>query len=55
MASPSQPKSLIFDLEVAPGKAEQLNRISMVGALCPGVALRLDQIAIAFPQARGRA
>ncbi|MGK9048667.1 hypothetical protein KXR63_14985 [Stutzerimonas chloritidismutans] len=33
MASPSQPKSLIFDLEVASGKAEQPDRIFMVGAL----------------------
>jgi len=31
MASPSQPKSLIFDLEVAPGKVEQPDRIFMVG------------------------
>ncbi|WP_256445920.1 hypothetical protein [Stutzerimonas chloritidismutans] len=31
MASPSQPKSLIFDLEVAPGKADQPDRIFMVG------------------------
>lgn len=35
MASPSQPKSLIFDLEVAPGKAEQPDRSFMVGALRP--------------------
>ena len=35
MASPSQPKSLIFDLEVAPGKADQSDRIFMVGALRP--------------------
>ncbi|UNG20240.1 hypothetical protein [Stutzerimonas zhaodongensis] len=33
MASPSQPKSLIFDLEVAPGKADKPDRIFMVGAL----------------------
>ncbi len=33
MASPSQPKSLIFDLEVPPGKAEQPDRIFMVGGL----------------------
>jgi len=31
MASPSQPKSLIFDLEVAPGKADQPNRIFLLG------------------------
>ncbi|WP_376779514.1 hypothetical protein [Stutzerimonas nitrititolerans] len=35
MASPSQPKSLIFDLEAAPGKAGQPDRIFMVGALRP--------------------
>jgi len=31
MASPSQPKSLIFDLEVAPGKADQPDPIFRVG------------------------
>ncbi len=55
MASPSQPKSLIFDLEVAPGKADQPDRIFMVGALRPDVTLRLDDIAIAILRARGRA
>jgi len=33
MASPSQPKSLISDLEVAAGKADKPDRIFMVGAL----------------------
>lgn len=33
MASPSHPKSLIIDLEVVPGKADQPDRIFMVGAL----------------------
>lgn len=55
MASPSQPKSLIFDLEVAPGKADQPDRIFMVGALHADVTLRRDDTAIAFPRARGRA
>ena len=35
MVSPTQPKSLIFDLEVAPGKASQPDRIFMVGAMRP--------------------
>lgn len=33
MVSPSQRKSLISDPEVAPGKADQPDRIFMVGAL----------------------
>ncbi len=55
MASPSQPKSLIFDLEVVPGKADQPDRIFMVGALRPDVTLRRGDTAIAFARARGRA
>lgn len=43
MASPSQPKSLIFDLEVAPGKAEQPDRIFMVGALRPDTGVELER------------
>jgi ATP-dependent DNA helicase RecQ len=35
MVSPTQPKSLIFDLEVVPGKANQPDRIFMVGAMRP--------------------
>jgi len=42
MASPSQPKSLIFDLEVAPGNADQPDRIFMVGALCPDTGEDLE-------------
>ncbi|MEG4313493.1 hypothetical protein U8L64_00035 [Pseudomonas sp. FIP_A4] len=55
MSTPSQPKNQIFDQEVAPRKADQTDRIFMVGALRPGVSLRLDEIALAFTQARGRA
>lgn len=43
MASPSQPKSLIFDLEVAPGKAGQPDRIFMVGALRPDTGEELER------------
>jgi hypothetical protein len=43
MASPSQPKSLIFDLEVAPGKADQPDRIIMVGALRPDTGEELER------------
>lgn len=43
MASPSQPKSLIFDLEVAPGKADQPDRIFMVGALRPDTGDELER------------
>ena len=43
MASPSQPKSLIFDLEVAPGKAEKPDRIFMVGALRPDTGTELER------------
>ncbi len=44
MASPSQPKSLIFDLEVAPGKADQPDdRIFMVGALRPDTGAELER------------
>lgn len=42
MASPSQPKSLIFDQEVAPGKADQPDRIFMVGALRPDTGEELE-------------
>jgi len=42
MASPSQPKSLIFDLEVAPGNADQPDRIFMVGALRPDTGEELE-------------
>jgi len=42
MASPSQPKSLIFDLEVAPGKADLPDRIFMVGALRPDTGEELE-------------
>lgn len=43
MASPSQPKSLIFDLEVAPGKADKPDRIFMVGALRPDTGAELER------------
>lgn len=43
MASPSQPKSLIFDLEVAPGNADQPDRIFMVGALRPDTGEELER------------
>ena len=43
MASPSQPKSLIFDLEVAPGKADKPDRIFMVGALRPDTGTELER------------
>lgn len=43
MASPTQPKSLIFDLEVAPGKADQPDRIFMVGALRPDTGEELER------------
>ncbi|WP_417585638.1 hypothetical protein [Pelagibacterium sp.] len=43
MASPSQPKSLIFDLEVTPGKADQPDRIFMVGALRPDPGEELER------------
>lgn len=43
MASPSQPKSLIFDLEVAPGKADQPDQIFMVGALRPDTGAELER------------
>lgn len=55
MASPSQPKSLIFDLEVALGKADQPDRVFIIGALRPDVTLLRGDTAIAFPRARGRA
>ncbi|WP_437269626.1 hypothetical protein ACRYHF_11635 [Stutzerimonas balearica] len=42
MASPSQPKSLIFDLAVAPGKANQPGRIFMVGAVRPNTGEELE-------------
>lgn len=50
-----QPKSLIFDLEVAPCKADQPDRIFIVGALRFDVALWLDDTETAFPRSRGRA
>src|SRR5690606_26409842 len=43
MASLSKPKSLIFDLEVAPGKAGQPDRIFMVGALRPDTGEELER------------
>lgn len=43
MVSPTQPKSLIFDLEVAPGKANQLDHIFMVGALRPDTEEELER------------
>lgn len=43
MASLSPPKSLIFDLEVAPGKADQPERIFMVGALRPDIGEDLER------------
>lgn len=43
MASPSQPKSLIFDLEVAPGEVDQPDRIFMVGALRPDTGEGLER------------
>ncbi|HCC63258.1 MULTISPECIES: hypothetical protein [Pseudomonadaceae] len=43
MASPSQPKSLILDLEVAPGKADKPDRIFMVGALRPNSGTELER------------
>lgn len=43
MASLSIPKSLIFDLEVAPGKAEQTDQIFMVGALRPDIGVELER------------
>jgi ATP-dependent DNA helicase RecQ len=43
MASPSQRKSLVFDLEVAPGKADQPDRIFMVGALRPDTGEELER------------
>ncbi|WP_121419064.1 RecQ family ATP-dependent DNA helicase [Pseudomonas aeruginosa] len=42
MASSPQPKSLIFDLEVAPGKGEKPDRILMVGALRPDTEDELE-------------
>ncbi len=45
MASPSQPKGLNFDLEVAPGKADQPDRIFMVGALRLGIAAEQASLA----------
>ena len=35
MLSPDQPKSLVFELEVVPGKLNQTDRIFMIGALRP--------------------
>lgn len=43
MASPSQPKSLVFDLEVAPGKTDNPDRIFMVGALRPDTGAELER------------
>lgn len=43
MASRSQPKSLIFDLEVAPGKADQPDHIFMFGALRPETGEALER------------
>ena len=43
MASLSPPKSLIFDLEVAPGKSDQTDRIFMVGALRPDTGAELER------------
>ena len=43
MASLSPPKSLIFDLEVAPDKADQPERIFMVGALRPDIGEDLER------------
>jgi ATP-dependent DNA helicase RecQ len=42
MVSPTQPKSLIFDLEVVPGKANQPDRIFMVGAMRPDTEEELE-------------
>jgi ATP-dependent DNA helicase RecQ len=43
MASLSPPKSLIFDLEVAPGKSDQTDRIFMIGALRPDTGAELER------------
>ena len=43
MVSPTQPKSLIFDLEVATGKASQPDRIFMVGAMRPDTGEELER------------
>jgi len=43
MASLSPPKSLIFDLEVAPGKSDQTDRIFMLGALRPDTGAELER------------
>ncbi|HDQ4105115.1 TPA: RecQ family ATP-dependent DNA helicase [Pseudomonas aeruginosa] len=43
MASPYQPKSLIFDLEVAPGKTGQPDRIFMVGAMRADTSEELER------------
>ena len=42
MVSSTQPKSLIFDLEVVPGKADQPDRIFMVGAMRPDTGEELE-------------
>lgn len=43
MALLSPPKSLIFDLEVAPGKSDQADRVFMVGALRPDTGAELER------------
>lgn len=43
MVSPNQPKSLIFDLEVTPGKAGEPDRIFMVGAMRPDTGEELER------------
>ncbi|AHF67964.1 ATP-dependent DNA helicase, RecQ family [Pseudomonas cichorii JBC1] len=43
MVSPDQPKSLIFDLEVVPGKPNQPDRIFMVGAMRPDMQEELER------------
>ena len=42
MVLPNQPKSLIFDLEVVPGKPNQTDRIFMVGAMRPDTEEELE-------------
>lgn len=42
MVLPNQPKSLIFDLEVVPGKPNQTDRIFMVGAMRPDTDEELE-------------
>lgn len=42
MVSLPQPKSLVFDLEVAPSKGDKTDRILMIGALRPDTAAELE-------------